>query len=97
MFKRDPHFRDQFRRQLETGERHQLELDMRQVLEQIQCPTLVIRGTRSDIFAAAMVPKVLGANQRFSLVEVDAGHNVGGDNPAGFVAECEKFITLNHL
>ncbi len=92
MIKRDPHFRDQFRRQVETGERHKLELDMWQVLGQIACPTLVIRGARSDMFVAAATPKVLAANPRFRLAEVDAGHNVAGDNPDAFHAEVRRFV-----
>jgi pimeloyl-ACP methyl ester carboxylesterase len=92
MIKRDPHFRDQFRRQIETGERHKLDLDLWQMLAQITCPTLVIRGARSDMFAAQTVPKVLAANPRIRLVEVDAGHNVAGDNPDGFHREARRFL-----
>ena len=92
MIKRDPHFRDQFRRQVETGERHKLELDMWQVLGQIACPALVIRGARSDMFVAAAAPKVLAANPHFRLVEVDAGHNVAGDNPDAFHAEVRRWL-----
>lgn len=92
MFKRDPHFRDQFRRQIETGERHKLGLDMWQVLGEITCPTLVIRGSRSDMFATATVPRVVASNPRISLVEIDAGHNVAGDNPDGFHREARSFL-----
>ncbi len=92
MIKRDPHFRDQFRRQLETGEKHKLGLDLWQVLAQIACPTLVIRGARSDMFAAATVARVLAANPRIALVEVDAGHNVAGENPEGFLEAAGRFI-----
>jgi esterase len=92
MIKRDPHFREQFRRQVETGEKHKLELDLWKVLGDIRCPTLVIRGARSDMFAAEARPKVLASNERFRLVEVDAGHNVAGDDRAGFVGEVRTFI-----
>lgn len=92
MFKRDPHFREQFRRQIESGERHKLGLDMWQVLGEITCPTLVIRGSRSDMFAAATVPRVVASNPRIAVVEVDAGHNVAGDNPDGFHREARRFM-----
>jgi len=82
--KRDPHFRDQFKRQVETGERHKLELDLWQVLADLRCPTLVIRGKRSDMFEAATIPRVVASNPCIRLVEVDAGHNVAGDNPDAF-------------
>ncbi len=90
--KRDPHFRDQFRHQLETGEKHKPELDLWEVLGQIQCPTLVIRGGRSDMFGGATVPKMLAANQRITVVEVDAGHNVADDNADAFVTEVRSFV-----
>jgi pimeloyl-ACP methyl ester carboxylesterase len=90
--KRDPHFRNQFRRQIETGEKHKLGLDMWQVLADIRCPTLIVRGTRSDMFVAAAVPKVAAANPRITVVEVDAGHNVGGDNPDALVSRVRAFI-----
>lgn len=44
------------------------------------------------MFAAATIPKVLAANSRFTLVEVDAGHNVAGDNPSGFTQEVRRII-----
>ena len=66
------------------GERHKLELDLWQVLADIRCPTLVVRGARSDMFAAATIPRVAAANRRIQLVEVDAAHNVAGDNPEAF-------------
>ena len=93
MFKRDPHFRNQFRQQVETGERHQLELDMWHVLARIARLTLIIRGTRSDMFAAITVPDVVAANPRFTLVEVGGGHTVAGDNPDGFHLTARGFWT----
>jgi pimeloyl-ACP methyl ester carboxylesterase len=90
--KRDLHFRDQFRRVKETGERPQQGVDMWQVLGEVACPTLVVRGAQSDMFAPETVAKVKAANARISLVEVDGGHNVAGDNPQGFLAAIRPFI-----
>jgi pimeloyl-ACP methyl ester carboxylesterase len=90
--KRDPYFRDQFRRILETGEHPKLGVDMWQVLERLRSPTLVIRGTRSDMFAAEMVDKVRAANARIRVVEVDSGHNVAVDNQAGFLSAVRPFL-----
>lgn len=90
--KRDPFFRDQFRRQIETGERHKPGIDLWNVMARLTIPTLVIRGARSDLFAAETVPKVAAANPRIRIVEVDAGHNVAADNPDGFVREVRAFI-----
>lgn len=90
--KRDPHFRDQFRRILETGERPKLGVDMWQVIAEIACPTLVVRGSRSDLFAAETVAKVKAANPRFTVVEADAPHNIPGENPPGFLAALAPFL-----
>ena len=95
--KRDPHFREQFRRTLATGERPKLGIDMWQVLGEVACPTLVVRGTKSDMFAAETVAKVRSTNPRIQLVEVEAGHNIPGENPAALSAEIRSFLTkLEH-
>jgi pimeloyl-ACP methyl ester carboxylesterase len=91
--KRDLHFRDQFRRTRDTGERPKLGVDMWQVLGEIACPTLVIRGARSDMFAPETVAKVKAANPRIGVVEVDGGHDVAGDNPQGFLGALRPFLS----
>jgi pimeloyl-ACP methyl ester carboxylesterase len=90
--KRDLHFRDQFRRVKETGERPQQTVNMWQVLGELACPTLVVRGAQSDMFAPETAARVKAANARISLVEVDGGHNVAADNPQGFLAAVRPFI-----
>jgi pimeloyl-ACP methyl ester carboxylesterase len=90
--KRDPHFRAQFRRVLATGERPKLGVDMWQVLAEVRCPALVVRGARSDLFAPETVSRMRDVNSRFTVLEVDAGHNVAGENPGGFLAALEPFL-----
>jgi esterase len=90
--KRDLHFRDQFRRAKETGERPKQGIDMWQVLGELACPTLVVRGTQSDLFAPETVAKVKATNPRIGVLEVDGGHNVAGDNPQGFLAAVRPFL-----
>ena len=87
--KRDTHFRDQFRKVLETGERPKLGVDMWQALAAVKCPTLVVRGSRSDLFAAETAKKFPPS---FNLVEVDAGHDVAGDNLPGFLEATRPFL-----
>jgi pimeloyl-ACP methyl ester carboxylesterase len=90
--KRDPHFRDQFRKALETGERARPGVDLWRALGELAMPTLVVRGARSDLFAPQTVAKVTAANPRIRLVEVDAGHNVAGDNLEGLLAALRPFL-----
>ena len=44
------------------------------------------------MFAPETVAKVKAANPRLSVVEVDGGHNVAGDNPEGFLAAIRPFL-----
>ena len=90
--KRDPHFRDQFRRLLETGERPKLGVDMWRILGELRCPILSVRGARSDMYAAETVARMKAANPGLRVVEVDAGHNIGGENPQGLIAAIKPFI-----
>jgi esterase len=90
--KRDPYFREQFRRLLAGGERTPLGADMWQILKEMPVATLVVRGTRSDMFAAETADKVRAANPRITVAEVDAGHNVAGENPDGFYQAVRPFI-----
>ena len=92
VLKRDPHFREQFRRLLETGERPKLGVDMWQLLGEVRCSILSMRGTRSDMYAAETVAKMRAANPRLQVVEVDAGHNIGGENPEGFLNAMAAFL-----
>lgn len=90
--KRDPFFRDQFRRMLETGERAKPGVDLWDALQRLQVPTKVIRGARSDLFAAATAARMKAANPRIELVEIDAGHNIALDNPDAVIREIRAFL-----
>jgi pimeloyl-ACP methyl ester carboxylesterase len=94
VLKRDLHFRDQFKRLLETGERPKLGVDMWQLLGEVRCPILSMRGSRSDMYAAETVARMKAANPRLAVVEVEAGHNIAGENPQGFVTALRPFLAL---
>jgi pimeloyl-ACP methyl ester carboxylesterase len=79
--KRDPYFRDQFRKVLAGGERPKLGVDMWQLIGEVRCPILSVRGTRSDMYAAETAAKMKAANPRLAVAEVGAGHDLAGDNP----------------
>jgi pimeloyl-ACP methyl ester carboxylesterase len=90
--KRDPYFRDQFRKLLETSERPKLGVDMWQLIGEVRCPMLSMRGARSDMYAAETKEKMKAANPRLQVVEVDASHNIAGENPQGFLAALRAFL-----
>ena len=95
--KRDPHFRDEFRRRLQTGEAPKLGVDMWGLIGEVRCPILSLRGTRSDMYAPATVEKMKAANARLQVVEVDAGHNIAGKNPQGFLQAVNSFLKTEAL
>lgn len=89
--KRDTFHRDRFRKVV-AGEGPAGGPDMWDALSRVACPIFEIRGTRSDMFAPETAEKVKSTNSRLTLVEVDAGHDVGGDNPEALLAEIGKFL-----
>ncbi|HLE67241.1 MAG TPA: alpha/beta hydrolase [Burkholderiales bacterium] len=94
VIKRDTHFRDLFRKLLDTGERPKLGVDMWQLIGEVRCPILSVRGARSDMYAPESVAKMKAANPRLSVVEVDAGHDIGGENPNGYLAAVRPFLKV---
>jgi esterase len=50
-------------------------------LASIECPTLVVRGTRSNVLSAESADRMVKALRDGSLLELDAGHNVPLDRP----------------
>lgn len=97
VLKRDLHFRDQFRRMLETGERPKLGVDMWGLIAEVRCPILSIRGTRSDMYAPETAQKMKAANTRLRVVEVEAGHDVAGENLPSFLDAVNKFLKEEEL
>jgi esterase len=93
VLKRDLYFRDQFRRALETGERPKLGVDMWQLLAEVRCPMLSLRGERSDMYAPETMQKMKAANPRMQVSVISgAGHDIAGDNPAALIAALAAFL-----
>jgi pimeloyl-ACP methyl ester carboxylesterase len=95
IIKRDTYHRARFQAMLDGDGPAGGGPDMWAKLAEVVAPTLVIRGTRSDMFAAENVQKVKDTNTRITLVEVDASHDVAGDAPEALVAEVNKFLGEN--
>ena len=88
VLKRDPYFQEIFK----SGQRPALGVDMWEVLGEVRCPILSMRGTRSDMYAQETVAKMKAANARTEVVEIDAGHNIAVENPDGFLEAFGKFM-----
>lgn len=95
--KRDPYFREHFRRILETGQRPKLGVDMWEIVTRISCPALLVRGTRSDMLTSESAQKMAGANSLLQVSEVETGHNVAGEKPEELIARVRQFFFRNDL
>ena len=63
-----------------------------EAVAKISCPTLVVRGGDSDIFANETMEKMSEVIPNCSTVTVpNAGHLVAGDNPTDFLAAVSNF------
>lgn len=89
VLKRDPYFQEIFK----SGQRPHLGVDMWQLIGEVRCPILSMRGTRSDMYAAETVAKLKAANPRLQVAEVDAGHNIAGENKDGFLSALNQFLS----
>ncbi len=63
-----------------------------EAVSKIECPTLVVRGGNSDIFADDTMRRMQQVIPSCEIVTVpDAGHLVAGDNPVDFLAAVRSF------
>jgi pimeloyl-ACP methyl ester carboxylesterase len=59
----------------------------------VKCPTLIIRGERSDLLDAEVARKMTGVMNQAELVEItDAGHYVHRDQPLLFAEAVRRFL-----
>jgi pimeloyl-ACP methyl ester carboxylesterase len=66
---------------------------MWRALDQVACPTLVIRGAESDLLTAEAAERVARTVRDAELCTIAAaGHSVAGDNPDGFYAVVGPFL-----
>ena len=61
---------------------------------QIDCPTLVARGERSDIFADETMARMAAEHHDCTTITIaNAGHLVQGDNPPDFLAAVNGLLS----
>lgn len=62
-------------------------------VEAVDCPSLVLRGSRSDVFAEETMAKMGQVMTDCTTVTIkDAGHLVQGDNPVDFIAAAQGLL-----
>jgi len=95
--KRDLHYRDNFKRALESGQSAPVPAFLWPMLADMQVPLLVIRGDESNMFEAATLDKVRQLNPRARAVELPGSHDLAGDNPDGLAKSVNTFLADNRL
>jgi pimeloyl-ACP methyl ester carboxylesterase len=64
-----------------------------QMLRQVSCPVLILRGQESDILNEVVALRMLAEMPNARLVNIEgAGHYVHRDNPARFEKEVRRFL-----
>lgn len=64
-----------------------------QVIGKISCPTLVVRGSKSDVFHDEDAERLVTALQDGRWVKIEgAGHTVQGDRPKALADELKRFF-----
>jgi pimeloyl-ACP methyl ester carboxylesterase len=92
VLKRDLHFRDNFKRALETGKSAPVPEFFWPMLAEMKIPTLLIRASESDMFAPETLAKAKSLNPRLSGIELAGSHDLAGDNPEGLAAAVNDFL-----
>lgn len=68
-------------------------MDLWAPLRRVACPTLLVRGSESDILTAEQAVRVIEALPGSRLEEISgAGHTVPGDRPADFARAVRSFL-----
>lgn len=97
VLRRDLYFRDNFKAALDSGRSTPIPAFLWPMLGSLAVPALVVRASKSDMFAPETLSKVSGMNPRVSALELDGGHDLANDNPDGLVTAIRKFLVDNQL
>jgi esterase len=97
VLKRDLHYRDNFKRALESAKSAPVPEFLWPMLTELTIPTLVIRAHESDMFEAATLEKAKALNPRLTGIELAGTHDLAGDNPEGLAAAVGNFLAGNKL
>ena len=68
-------------------------VDLWPALGQIKCPTLVVRGTETDLLTQETADQMVSTLAQGSMVNIErAGHMVFEDNPSDFIAAVKSWL-----
>jgi len=97
VLRRDLHYRDNFKRALETGQSAPVPGFLWPMLAELKIPVLMIRASNSDMFEATTLEKARTLNPRLLGLELAGSHDLAGDNPQGLADAVGRFFANVNL
>jgi esterase len=97
VLRRDLHYRDNFKRALETGQSSPVPTFLWSMLADLTIPALLVRAADSDMFEAATLEKALALNPRLKGITLAGSHDLAGDNPDGLFEAVGGFLSAAGL
>ena len=94
VLKRDPHYRNAVPTD-GASVRPVRELDVWGEMVRVECPTLIVRGLRSDRFVDTIIERIQQVRPDFEWVDIDARHDVAYEAPLPFVKVAQRFLATN--
>ncbi len=83
------------RRRLDPSSFEPALTELRDDLDRIRCPSLVVRGAESDVFLDEHAERFANALPDGRWIRIpSAGHTVQGDNPATLIEELREFLRV---
>ena len=68
-------------------------MDLWPALDNITCPTLLVRGMETDLLAEETAQQMVATLKQGTLAQIErAGHMVFEDNPADFIAAVHGWL-----
>jgi len=92
MLKRDPDFRNTKPQGEGANLPQRAARDVWQELAAVKCPTMIVRGTRSDRYTPEIVERISRDYPKIAWATVNSQHDVADQAPQELVAAVRKFI-----
>jgi esterase len=92
MLKRDPDFQNTKAQGEGTNLPQRPARDVWQELAAVKCPTMIVRGTRSDRYTPEIIERISRDYPKIAWATVNSQHDVADQAPQELVAAVRKFI-----
>ena len=93
--KRDPDYQNAAPINGDASVRPRRELDVWEELGKVRCPTLIVRGVKSDRFTDDIIVRIRSARPDFIWADANSQHDVAFGAPQDLVAAVQHFIVAD--